>query len=134
MGNVGLPHFCYLDIYKVWIFLHNPSMSHIMLVSEQPSPAPKAAQERRGRKTLEPSRNLQANCEQGSGAWSAPSPCGFVGPRVSLEEGRLGWCSGSQPRLYLRFTSRAQYRDSGSSCSGYCRFGRLAPSFNVHTE
>lgn len=67
MGNVGLPRFCYLDIYKVWIFLHNPSMGHIMQVSEQPSPAPEAVQERRGRKTLEPSRNLQAKCAQGGG-------------------------------------------------------------------
>lgn len=38
-----------------------------MQVSEQPSPAPEAAQERRGRKTLEPFTNLQAKCAQGGG-------------------------------------------------------------------
>lgn len=51
-----------------------------MHVLEQPSPALKEAQERRGRRTLEPSRSLQAKYTENGGlggSWVCLAPCGL---------------------------------------------------------
>lgn len=95
-----------------------------MPVLEQPSPALEEAQERRGRRTLEPSRSLQAKCAESGGGVGAPSAWLLVawergtvpscGPE-SLWKMEACLCRGSQPRLNLRFTSHASDRDSGSS-------------------
>lgn len=82
-----------------------------MHVLEQPSPALEEVQERRGRRTLEPSRSLKAKCAESQGRGGilvGLAPCGlgdrccaFLWPRIS---GR--W----KPGLVQRFSTQANLR------------------------